>query len=623
MNAGRGPGRSGWAAALAGGLALATGPALAAQGLAYVQEHYAKQEAMIPMRDGTRLFTSIYLPKARGAYPFLIERTPYGSGPYGPKAFRADLGPSARFGTEGFIFVYQDVRGQMMSEGLFTDVAPILPHTGNRRTVDESTDTYDTVQWLLAHVPGNNGRAGQWGVSYPAFYAAAGLVDAHPAMKAVSPQAPIMDWFAGDDFHRNGALWLAHLFNFTAQYGRPRRAPTPLEPAPFDYGTRDGYAFFLDLVPLADAGGRYFREGNATWSQVLAHGTDDAFWRARDLRPHLRGIRPAVLTVGGWFDAENLYGALQAWRTIQRQSPGTDQRLVMGPWAHGGWRGPRGDRLGDIRFGSETAAYFQNELEFPFFLRHLKGGPDPGLAAATVFETGANRWRHLDAWPPRKVRPVPLFFQARGRLGAAPEGDSDAYLSDPARPVPYWNGTSTGMERDYMTADQRFAGRRPDVLVYEGEPQTADLTVAGPIQADLWVSTSGTDSDWVVKVIDAYPPDLPEDSDSGRAPMAGYQQLVRGEVMRGKFRGSLERPEPFVPGRPTEVRFALNDVFHTFLKGHRILVQVQSSWFPLMDRNPQVFTDIYHAGADAFRPAEERLYHSPGLPSRLVLPVLP
>jgi putative CocE/NonD family hydrolase len=490
--------------------------------------------------------------------------------------------------------------------------------------VDESTDTFDTVAWLLGHVPGNNGRAGQWGVSYPGFYAAAGLVDAHPAMKAVSPQGPIVDWFMGDDFHRNGALWLPHLFNYIAQYGEPRPRPSAEEPQPFHHGTSDGYAFFLDLGPLANANRRYLKGGIPFWNDVMAHGVYDAYWQARNLRPHLRDVRPAVLTVGGWFDAENLFGTLQTWLALGRQSPGTDRHLVMGPWDHGGWSYRPGASVGAVTFGGSPSEFFQTRIELPFFAHHLKDAPDPVLPAAYVFETGANRWRRMDAWPPRTLRPVQLFFEAGARLGFSPPAADgfDAYPSDPARPVPYYNGITIGMARDYMTADQRFAGRRLDVLSYRTGPLEADLTLAGPIQADLWVSTSGTDSDWVVKVIDGYPEDLPE-AEGDAPPLAGRQQLVRGEVMRGKFRNSLEHPEPFVPGRPTEVSFALNDVFHTFLKGHTLMVQVQSSWFPLMDRNPQVFTDIYRASAADFRPAEQHLYHGPQLPSHLVLPVLP
>jgi len=584
--------------------------ALGAQGVPYVLEHYEKQEVMVPMRDGARLFTAIYQPKDHGrSYPFLMERTPYGVAPYGPGRVKGDLGPSARFGEEGFIFVYQDVRGRMMSEGILLVMTPALPHAGGAKVVDESTDTYDTVEWLLRHVPNHNGRAGQWGVSYPGFYAAAGLIDAHPAMRAVSPQGPIVDWFIGDDFHRNGAFWLPHAFNFLAEFGWPRPHPTTEQPPPFQHGTRDGYAFFLDLGPLDNADARHFKGGIPLWEALMAHGSYDAYWQARDLRPHLRAVRPAVLTVGGWYDAENLFGALQTHLALARQSPETDERLVMGPWVHGGW-----SNAGD----TAAAAYFQTRIEFPFFMRHLKDAPDPGLARATLFETGTGRWRQLDAWPPRNLRPVNLYFESRAGLGFAPpdQAGADAYPSDPARPVPYLNRIAIGMAREYMTADQRFAGRRPDVLTYRTDPLPSDLTLAGPIQADLWVSTTGTDSDWVVKVIDGYP-------DGQDEPDAGAQRLVRGEVMRGKFRDSFSHPAPFVPGRPTEVRFALNDVFHTFRQGHRLMVQVQSSWFPLMDRNPQVFTDIYHAKASDFHKAEQHLFHGPEQASHLVLPVLP
>jgi len=508
-------------------------------------------------------------------------------------------------------------------------MTPALPRPGPGSGVDESTDAYDTVAWLLANVPNHNGRVGLWGVSYPGFYAAAGLIEAHPAVRAVSPQGPIMDWFMGDDFHHNGALWLPHAFNYIAQYGRSRPRPTPREAPAFRHGTQDGYAVILHLGPLANADPRYFKGAIPFWDQVMAHGTYDAFWRARDLRPHLRAVRPAVLAVGGWFDAENLYGTLQMVQALERQSPQTDLSLVMGPWHHGGWRSLPGNRVGAIDFGANPSGFFQDRIEFPFFMRHLKDAPDPGLPRAWVFQTGANRWRGFDAWPPPSVRPADLYFQAQARLGfqAPAEDGADGYPSDPARPVPYYDGIAIGMARDYMTADQRFAERRPDVLSYRTGPLEADLTLAGPVQADLWVSTTGTDADWVVKVIDVHPEDEPDpDPGSGPAaagPMGGYEQLVRADAMRGKFRNSLEHPEPFVPGQPTEVRFTLNDVFHTFLKGHRIMVQVQSSWFPLMDRNPQVFTDIYHASAQDFRKADQRLYRGPGLASRLVLPVLP
>ena len=603
---------------------LSAGLSLAGQGLPYVTGHYTKREVMLPMRDGVRLYTAIYSPRERRPWPILLERTPYGSTPYGPDAFKADLGPSARFGEEGFIFVYQDVRGRMMSEGTFQDLTPALPHPPPPPAVDESTDPFDTVAWLLEHVPGNNGRVGQWGVSYPGFYAAAGMIDAHPAIKAVSPQAPIMDWFAGDDFHHNGALWLAHLFTFIAGFGQRRPEPGPEGARSPVEVPRDGYGFFLGLGPLANVDARHFKGGVPVWDAVMAHGARDAYWQARDLRPHLRAVAPAVLGVGGWFDAENLFGTLELHRTLAAQSPATDQRLVLGPWDHGGWHRGAGDHLGDLAFGGPTSEWFQAEVEFPFFLQHLKGGPDPGLPPVWAFETGSNRWRRLAAWPPPGAVAVNLYFRSRGRLGPAPPATAgaDAYPSDPARPVPYYEGITPGMARDYMTADQRFAGRRPDVLVYSTEPLEADRTLAGPVQAELWVSTTGTDSDWVVKLIDGYPDDGPAPRPGGR-PLDGYQQLVRGGVLRGKFRHSLEAPEPMEPGQPTRISLRLDDVFHTFRRGHRIMVQVQSSWFPLVDRNPQVFTDIYHATEADFQAAGQRLHRGPALPSHLILPVLP
>ncbi len=591
-----------------------------AQGAAWNREHYRKREVLVPMRDGRRLFTAIYTPvEARGPLPILLERTPYGVGPYGPEGYPDVLGPSELFDQEGFIFVHQDVRGRMMSEGTFVDLTPCLDGAPG---IDEATDTWDTVAWLLDHVEGHNGRVGQWGISYPAFYAAAALAQAHPAMVAVSPQAPIADWFEGDDFHRNGALWLPHLFNFIVNFGRPRPGPTTRWPEPFQHGTGDGYGFFLAMGPLPQADAKYLKGGIPFWEEVMAHGTRDAYWKARDLRPHLRNVRPAVLVVGGWFDAENLFGSLQVDRALERQSPATDHRLVMGPWIHGGWARTPGDRLGDIPFGSATSRHFQARIELPFFLHHLKGAPDPALPRATVFQTGTNRWLAFDRWPPAEVRPTALWFQPGGRLGfAAPaEAGTVAWRSDPAHPVPYYNGITLGMAADYMTADQRFAARRPDVAVWCTAPLERDLALAGPLRAELFVSTTGTDADWVVKVIDVWPDDAGRPA--GRN-LGGYQQLLRGEVMRGKFRNSLERPEPFRPGKPTEVAFALNDVCHTFRKGHRIMVQVQGSWFPLMDRNPQVFTDIYKAVPGDFRPAELRVHVGPGFPSRLVLPVLP
>jgi putative CocE/NonD family hydrolase len=585
--------------------------ALMAQGSEWIRQHYTKTEVLVPMRDGVKLFTSIYSPKEGAACPILLKRTPYGVLPYGQGNYPEHLGPSPRFGEEGFIFVHQDVRGRNMSEGVFVNMTPHKPWKTAPADIDESTDTFDTIQWLLAHVPKHNGRVGQWGISYPGFYAVAGLIDAHPALVASSPQAPIIDWFGGDDFHRNGALWLPHLFNFIAWFGQPRPNPTAYRPPSFAHGTDDGYTFFLNMGPLANVNARYFHGKVDFWNQVMAHGIRDEFWKARDLRPHLRDIKPAVLIVGGWFDAENLFGSLQLFKTLESQSPSTSSTLVMGPWHHGAWGTDSGERLGDLEFGSRTSEYFQREIEFPFFTHYLKGAPDPGFAKAIVFQTGVNRWERFDAWPPRQIQNRRIYFQPGRAL--APEIPSclkgvDEFVSDPARPVPFFEGHSVDMPIAYMTADQRFVASRADVLSYRTAPLDMDMSVAGPIRVHLNISTTGTDADWVVKVIDEYP--------------TGYQQLVRGEVMRGKFRNSLEQPEPFIPGRPTTVAWTLNDLFHAFRKGHRLTVQVQSSWFPLMDRNPQVFMDIYSAQAKDFKSARHRLYRSARLPSYLELPVL-
>jgi len=612
------------------------GPALPAQkarpraeAQTNLRERYTKREVLIPMRDGVRLFTVIYSPKAQGrSHPFLLQRTPYGIHPYGGDAFAAGLGPSPRFQEEGFIFVYQDVRGRMMSEGDFVNMRPQVSVSG--AAVDESTDTYDTLEWLLKHVEGHNGRAGMWGISYPAFYTAVGALSGHPALKAASPQAPIADWFEGDDFHRNGTLWLPHAFNFMTSFGQSRPKPSPDWPLPLNHGTSDGYGWFLRLGPTGAT--RAFMKDVAFWHEMLDHPTYDAFWQARNLRPHLRDVKPALLTVGGWFDAENLFGSLQVFKAVERQSPVTDNRLVMGPWYHGGWERSKGDRLGPVQFGAETSDWFQAEVLLPFFMHHLKGAPDPRLPKATAFETGANRWHKLEAWPPKDVQPRTFYLQAEGQLSftpPSPEGGADAFPSDPAKPVPFIEGVAIGMPKEYMTADQRFAGRRPDVLVFQTEPLEADLTLAGPLRPELFVATTGTDADWVVKLIDVYPdgfknPDFKEGGspwDRTPNPMGGFQQLVRGEVMRGKFRDSLEKPAPFVPGQATRVAWSMNDVFHTFKKGHRVMVQLQSTWFPLMDRNPQVFMDINQAEARDYRKATHTVFHDATRPSGITVGV--
>ena len=587
-----------------------------AQGLDYIKAHYTKFEYQIPMRDGVRLFTSVYVPKDTSQrYPIMLSRTPYSVQPYGVDAYKSDLGPSPLFGTEGYIVVYQDVRGRWMSEGEFVNMRPHRTQKTSITDIDESSDTFDTIDWLIKHVPNHNGRVGMWGISYPGFYTAAGMIDAHPALKAASPQAPVTDWFTGDDWHHNGAFQLPHAFNFLASLGHPRPEPTKKATEKFDFGTPDGYAFFLKLGPLSNVNMRYFKNDVPFWNEIMQHGTFDTFWQERNLRQHLKNIKPAVMTVGGWFDAENLFGALETYKNVETMSPGATNVLVMGPWSHGGWGRGAGDKLGPIPFFSKTGEFYREHIELPFFQYYLKGKGSPRFPEAWVFETGTNQWKTYDVWPPRAIRHRSLFLQPHGGLAFSPpnkptDAPFDEYTSDPAHPVEYIDQIEIRMTGDYMIQDQRVAARRPDVLVYQSEPLATDLTIAGPIEARMFVSTSGTDSDWVVKLIDVYPDDYSSgDSNSPTVKFGGYQQLVRGDVMRGKFRNSLEKPEPFVPNQPTPINFTLQDVAHTFRSGHKMMVQVQSTWFPLIDRNPQKFVDIYSATEADFQKASQRVYH--------------
>jgi uncharacterized protein len=596
--------------------------------LADVKANYTKYEYKIPMRDGKRLFTAVYVPKDQGQkYPIMLTRTPYSCQPYGADQYRDVLGPSSLFTKAVYIFAYQDVRGRWMSEGEFVNMRPHNPDKKGPTDIDESTDTYDTIEWLVKHVDNNNGRVGMSGISYPGFYTAAGMIDAHPALKAVSPQAPVTDWFVGDDWHHNGALFLPHIFNFMSRFDRPRPQPVKKFNVQFDHDTPDGYDYFLKLGPLSEAGKRYFKGEAAFFDEAMKHGAYDEFWKARNLRPHLKDIKPDVLTVGGWFDAENLFGALEVYKNVKKNSPKTNNFLVMGPWVHGGWGGGDGLKLGDVTFNAKTAEFYREHIELPFFEKRLKDkASDVVHPEAWAFETGTNVWRKHDSWPPKNAKSKSLYFHAGGKLleesppNSKPEEGFDEYLSDPAKPVPFIDKIAIGMSPEYMTADQRFAGRRPDVVVYATDPLEEDVTIAGPVNADLFVSTTGTDSDWVVKVIDVYPSDYPDPNPNPTGVrMGNYQQLVRGDVMRGKFRNSFEKPEPFSPGQPTEVKFALNDIYHTFREGHRIMIQVQSSWFPLVDRNPQTFVDIYSAKESDYRKATQRVYRTRELASRVTV----
>ncbi|HHQ49683.1 MAG TPA: CocE/NonD family hydrolase, partial [Acidobacteria bacterium] len=510
----------------------------------YIRSHYTKFEYRIPMRDGVKLFTAVYVPNDLSkTYPILMTRTPYAVGPYGANRYKEELGPSAAFARDGYIFVYQDVRGRFMSEGTFVNMRPEDAWERGGDAVDESTDTWDTIEWLVHHVKGNNGKVGMWGVSYPGFYTSCGMIHSHPALKAVSPQAPIADWF-WDDMHRNGAFNLVLAFDFFSVFGRPRDGLTTTWPKHLEMGTPDAYDFFLGLGPLSNVNERFFHHEIPFWDEVAAHPNYDEFWQSRNILPHLKNIKAAVMIVGGWFDTEDLYGPLATYRAVEKQDPGIDSVLVMGPWRHGGWAWTSGEKLGEESFGFATAKWFRENVELPFFDHYLKGGPATHQPEALVFETGADRWRSFDSWPPPATA-RPLYLGENGSLSwtrPVSTGEAwDQYVSDPAKPVPYTEEITTGWSATYMTEDQRFAGRRPDVLVYASEPLKEDLTVAGPIEADLWVSTSGGDSDWIVKVIDVQPTEEPKWSNCGHGwggdekdKNAGVQRLVRAEAFRGR-----------------------------------------------------------------------------------------
>ena len=587
-----------------------------------VQERYTKYQLLIPMRDGVRLFTHVYIPKDTSkSYPILLLRTPYSVGPYEPDAFPGSLGPSPQFAEEGYIFAYQDVRGRMMSEGEFVNMRPQLRGKAKPTQIDESTDTYDTIEFLTRCLPNNNGRVGMWGISYPGFYAAAGVINSHPALKAVSPQAPIADWFLGDDFHHNGAFFLLDAFSFLSGFGPVRPKPSPKWTDRIPYTAPDAYKFYLETGPLKNFDAKILKGRVPFWNEMMQHPNYDGYWQARNLLPHLKNVKAAVMTVGGWYDAEDLHGPLKIYREIERENPGIHNTLVMGPWPHGGWSALPGDRFGDFAFGQATSQYFQESVQLPFFNTYLKDKGASNLPEALVFVTGADTWKSFDAWPPRNVQPKALYFQPGKRLRFEPSKETaqdsfDSYLSDPANPVPYVSGVHERRKSEYMNDDQRFAAARPDVLTYQTDPLTEPMTLMGPITANLYVSTTGTDADFVVKVIDVYPDDGEEEK------KRGYQRMVRAEVMRARFRKSFSKPEALKPGQVTPVRFELQDVCHTFQKGHRLMVQVQSSWFPLVDRNPQTFVDIYTARESDFQKATHQLHRSASYPSRIEFGVI-
>ncbi len=591
---------------------------------AYVRANYTKIERYITMRDGVKLFTSIYLPKDKSkTYPILLNRTPYTVQPYGEDKYKLSLGSFPGLMREGFIFVYQDVRGRWMSEGNFEDIRPHNPKKG-ARDIDESTDTYDTIDWLIKNLKGNNGKVGLSGISYPGFYSTAALPNAHPTLKAVSPQAPVTDWFIGDDFHHGGALFLMDAFRFMSSFGVPR--PKPILPAqgpkPFQFPIQDAYRFYLEAGSVKDLKTRYFADSIKFWNNLFKHPNLDTFWQARTITQHLNKVKPAVMVVGGFFDAEDTYGTFATYQAIEKQNPENKNILVAGPWYHGGWVRSTGESFGDMKFDQATSIHYQQQLELPFFKYYLKGEGSFNAAEANIFVTGSNQWKGFEQWPPAEMTYKNLYFHENGRLSFEKpnqENSFNEYISDPNKPVPFEDGIFSGRSREYMVADQRFASRRPDVVTYKTDVLTEDITLTGPVLANLFFSTTGSDADFVVKLIDV----LPEDSPNPKGLiMGGYEMLIRGEILRGKFRNSFEHPEAFVPNQITEVKYSLPDVGHTFKKGHRIMIQVQHSWFPLADRNPQKFMNIYEAKASDFQKSTHRLYHNNSHASFIALPVL-
>jgi hypothetical protein len=596
--------------------------AAASQDSLYAREHYDKAEYMVPMRDGVKLYTIVYTAKDTSAsLPILLNRTPYGIPPYGRSEYRRVLGPSPEFDRDGYIVVYQDVRGKFRSEGEFRVMNPYKRLKNGPRDVDESSDTYDTIEWLLKNIRHHNGRVGQWGISYPGWQAVMGMIAAHPALKASSPQASPSDMFIGDDFHHNGAFRFMYVFNWLSGNARPRTGLGTERPKPFDYGTPDGYRFFMDVVTVGRVNDLYFHDQVPTWNEFLAHPNYDAYWQDQNALRDLKGISHPVLNVAGWFDQEDFHGPMSIYYTIEKENPRNQSTLVVGPWNHGGWASTTGDSLGPVKWGSSTSHYFQREVQLPFFQRYLKDRSTAPLPEAVVFETGTNVWKRYDAWPPKRAATRRLYLRADGKLSFSPPRETgaafDSYVSDPAKPVPFTMERRPTQGFLWMVEDQRFAATRPDVLVYQTEPLAEDLTIAGPIMARMRVATSGTDTDFIVKLVDVFPGDDPDRR------MGDYQMLVGADVFRAKYRNSFTAPTPMVPDRVTPLEWNLQDKNHTFRKGHRIMVQVQSTWFPLIDRNPNQFMDIYKARPADFHKATQRVHRSAAQPSHLEIQVLP
>jgi putative CocE/NonD family hydrolase len=592
----------------------------------WIVNNYYKMERSIPMRDGIKLFTSIYIPKdSSQKHPIMMMRTPYSCAPYGEDKFKAVWVVNTKeYFLQKYIVVIQDVRGRYMSEGVYEDIRPYIENKKTNKDVDEASDTYDAIDWMVKHIPTNNGNVGVSGISYPGFYSTMAALSGHPALKAVSPQAPVTDWFMGDDVHHKGAFFIMDNFDFDYSFSQPRPKPTTKVAPHFTYPTTDNYDFFLKIGTIKNLT-KLLGDSLKFWQEDLKHPNYDDFWKSHTVLNHLKDIKPAILVTGGLFDAEDCWGAWNTYKTIEKQNPNTINKIVEGPWFHGGWARSDGSHLGNVQFGKGVTDYYYKNVEMAFFNYYLKGEGDlKNLAEATIFISGENKWTNFTEWPPKNTEAKPMYLSENGALIFTKPSAANSfseYTSDPAKPVPYTEDVHIKRTREYMTDDQRFAARRPDVLVFKTDTLTEDMTLTGPIIADLMVSISTTDADFIVKVIDVFPDNF-KYSKEDKYPMGGYQMLVRGEVMRGKFRNSFEKPEPFTSEKITEVKFELPDVAHTFQKGHRIMIQVQSSWFPLVDRNPQQFLDIYHCDEKDFIKSTIRIYHDAKNASSILLPVL-
>ncbi|WP_115720390.1 CocE/NonD family hydrolase [Gallaecimonas mangrovi] len=620
----------GFAAALAALLLVSTAfaaePAKADKERAdYIRSHYAKFEYQIPMRDGVKLFTSVYIPYDRSKkYPILMQRTPYQVAPYGADKYKTRLGPSESFEKAGYIFVFQDIRGRFMSEGKFVNMRPQDAAEKGGKATDDATDAYDTIDWLVKHIPDNNGKVGQWGISYPGYYTSVSSIHAHPALKAISPQAPIANWFR-DDFHRRGTFVTPMAFLFLDTFDKPRKGPISVWPEGHKLYTPDGYQFFKELGPLSNANKEYFHHKRPFWDEITEHPNYDAYWQARNVLPHLKNTKPETLVVGGWYDTEDLYGALSTYATMSHGNKKSNVRLVMGPWFHGQWNRADGSHMGTAQFGFDTTKWYQDHVQLPFFEHYLKGKKEPELAKAIVFETGANRWRTFDSWPPKHTESKTLYLGGGEKLldHKDPKGGFSDYVSDPNKPVPQSTSITRGWAREYMAADQRFAARRPDVLVFDTPVAKHDMTIAGRLKVNLWFSTDHTAADIIVKLVDVFPGTDEntglKDDDTGNR-----HELVRWGVIRGRFRNSFSKPEPFVPNKPTEVKFDLYDVFHNIKRGHKLEIEIQSTMFPFLDLNPQKYVpNIFEAKKADFERATHKVYHSEQYPSSVTFNVLP